>query len=321
MTAQEYIQNKLDKLKTPEIRTGVDASDLGRAILSKVLSKKFRKNKADDIVMDLSKKAIRHAIENKKPVKFGVLFGGNKLWRFEEAPEVDWAELFCLIYLSRYMKTIASVYEYGAELEFYSQDVSVERLNNVSKEDTEKYHKSFQNLLNWFKQYVPDGVSISYKRQLDEYSSQNEYDKEIEEAKEAYLRKNNEKLPVLTEAQKLATELNVKLRPKQDKDPRWREKVEWEHQAIFMTKTLKPYLTDETIIPICPTPFEGCIATGSTKYSIAKFWAGVGVLQKTDDNYKDLVLTPKQLDVAAFTWQDMDWGPEGKNFRKIRILS
>jgi len=62
--------------------------------------------------------------------------------------------------------------------------------------------------------------------------------------------------------------------------------------------------------------------TGSTKRSYAKFWAGVGVLEKDGNSYAELVLTPKQLETAKFKWEDIDI-PElkGKNFKKIRILS
>ncbi len=320
MTAQEYLQSKLDGLKQPEALQAVSSDELEQVILAKLLSKKFRKNKADDAAIALCKKAIHYAVENKKPVKVGLLFGGNKLWRFDEAPEVDWAELLNLIYFARWMKTIASVYEYGAEFEYYSQDVSVERLNNVPRSETDQYSKTFRELLDWFKQYLPERVTFSYKRQAEEYSDISEYDREIEEAKTKILTENGNKLPDLSEAQRLATELNVKLKAGQAEDPQWREKVELEHQAIFSTKTLTPYLMDETIIPTCPTPFEGLIATGSTKHSIAKFWAGVGALQPNTDSFKDLILTPKQLENSDFEWQEVDLGISSKNFKKIRIL-
>jgi len=320
MKAQDFIVSRLEKLKQAEQLLDVEPSKLEEVILSRVLSKKFRKLKADDATIGVCKKAIHYAVENKVPVRLNSLFGGNKLWRFDEAPEPDWAELFNLIYSARWMKYIASVYKYGAEFEYYSQDVSVERLNNVSHEEADQYSKVFRELLKWLEQYLPDRVIINYKRQADNYSDLSEYEKEIEEAKSRMLSKNKGKLPKLSKAQKLATELNVRLKPGQDSDPEWREKVELEHQAIFETKTLAPYLVDETMIPTCPTYYEGLIVTGSTKYSIAKFWAGVGALQPSGDSFKDLVLTPKQLKAAKSKWQDVDLGISGKNFTKIRII-
>lgn len=320
MTAQEYLQNKLEELKRPEPLQAIKTDELEQLILAKVLSKKFRKNKADDTAIKLCEKAIHYAIKNKKPVKIGLLFGGYKLWRFDEAPEVDWAELLNLIYFTRWMKTIASVYEYGVKFEYYSQDVSIERLNNIPRSETDRYSETFRELLDWFKQYLPERVTFNYRRQAEEYSDINEYDTEIEKAKAKMFADNGNKLPNLSETQKLATELNVRPRSDQTNDPQWREKVELEHQAIFTTETLTPYLIDETIIPTCSTPFEGMIVTGSTKHSIAKFWAGVGALQPSDDGFKDLVLTPKQLEDSNFEWQKIDLGINGKNFDKIRVL-
>ena len=120
---------------------------------------------------------------------------------------------------------------------------------------------------------------------------------------------------------KAATELNVKLKPAQSDDPLWREKVELEHQAIFKTKTLRVYCDSPDIIWTCPTFYPDCVVTGSTKRSMAKFWAAVGVLQEEKEEYAELVLTPKQLGSAIFNWEEIEIkGLEGRNFKKIRIL-
>ena len=99
------------------------------------------------------------------------------------------------------------------------------------------------------------------------------------------------------------------------------EKVELEHQAIFRTKTLQPYLNDESIIRVSAMPFSGYIAVGSTKHSIAKFWASAGVLEKRGDSFIDKAITPKQLADATYDWQNIDLGIKGKNFGKIRIIN
>ena len=169
MTAQDYIQTKLKELKETELLQVVEHGKLEETILSKIMSKKFRKVKADEDAIKACKTAISYAVKNKKPVKVGTLFGGNKLWRLDEAPEVEWGELFNLIYIARWMKTVASVYEYGAEFEYYSQDVSIESLNNVPRSETDLYSKTFRELIAWFEQYLPDRVSFGYRRQAEDY--------------------------------------------------------------------------------------------------------------------------------------------------------
>jgi len=321
MTAQEYLTTTLKKLADPAPLEALGGTSLEDTIFAKVMSKKFRKTKADEATVSAVKSAIRHAIEHREPVTFSLLFGGNKLWRFEEAPEIDWAELFALVYYLRWMKSVAGVYEHGALLDFYSQDISIESLNNVPRAETDQYQKTFQAMLEWIKPYLPERVQVRYRRHADEYSDLRDYATDIEAAKKLVLADNNGQLPQLDEAQKTATELNVRLRPGQADDPQWREKVELEHQAIFRTKTLLPYLTDTTLIPISPTPFPGLVAVGSTKRSMAKFWAGVGALERSDDGFNALVLTPKQLQDARFTWEDVHLdGLQGKNFSRIRVL-
>jgi len=321
MTAQEYILSTLKALAEPVLIQDIDKIPLEDAIFAKVMSKKFRKTKADDDAIKITKTAIKYAVENKKPVKVGVLFGGNKLWRFEEAPEIDWAELFSLEYYIQWMKSIASVYEYGANFEYYSQNISIESLNGVPRSETDRYTDTFKAMLEWIKPYIPENITITYCLHADEYSDVSEYYAELEEGKKVILANGNGHLPELDDIQKASTELNVKLKPGQDDDPLWREKVELEHQAIFETKSLIPYLTDSTIIPTCPGAFPGLINPGSTKHSIAKFWAGVGALKKSGDDYHRMVLTPKQLESIEFDWQKVNIaGLSGKNFKRIRII-
>jgi hypothetical protein len=321
MTAQDYILSELQKLAEPMPIDDIGSTPIEEAIFAKVMSKKFRKLKADDTAISITKGAIKYAVAHSKPVKVGLLFGGNKLWRFEEAPQIDWAEFFSLIYYLRWMKSIARVYAPGAHFDYYSQDVSVESLNNVPRSETDQYSETFKLMLEWIRPYMPEKVQVTYRRHADEYTDVSEYYAELEEAKKVVLAKNNGKLPELDDAQKAATELNVKLLPGQDDDPLWREKVELQHQAIFETESLLPYLTDPAIIPTCPTLYPELIATGSTKKSYAKFWAAVGVLEKSDAGFNELVLTPNQLASANFEWQDVNLeGLAGKNFKRIRVL-
>lgn len=292
-------------------------------IFAKVMSKKFRKLKANERSVQITKRAINFAIKNNKPVTVSFLFGGNKLWRLDESPEVDWAELFSLIYFLRWMKSIASVYPPGARLDYYGQSLNVEMMNNISSDETAKYRESFENMMEWVKPYIPDKVSVTYRDYADEFDNHDDFIHELDAAKQNTLKTNNGKLPVLSEAQKAATELNVRLLPGQDKDRLWREKIELIHQSIESTDTFKrQYFADHGLILACPTIYNGWIAVGSTKRSYAKFWVGAGVLERNGNSFSELVLTPKQLENSKFDWEDIDLnGLKGKNFSKVRILS
>lgn len=299
----------------------IEQDKLEDAIFSKVMSKKFRKLKAADKAIAGSKQAIHLAVQKNEPIRIMQMFGGNKLWRFEEAPEIDWAELFSFTYFMQWSKLISSVYKPGVLYEYFSQDISVESLNNVPRVETDKYSQTFREMLDWVKPYIPSNIQVKYVRHYELFSDPKDYYKELEVAKENLLKNNNGKFPMLTPEMKAATELNVKLMPGQDDDPEWREKVELQHQAIFATKTLREYTDNPNILWTCPTYFEDSIVTGSTKSSYAKFWAGVGALQPKSEAFNEIVLTPKQLQEAKFEWEDISIpNLKGKNFSKIRIL-
>lgn len=322
MKAQDYIISTLEALKEPVVFESVDKDKLEEAIYAKAMSKKFRKLKAAEKAVIGTENAIKIAVTNNQPIRIMQMFGGNKLWRFEEAPEIDWAELFSLIYFMQWSKHIASVYEPGVLYEYFSQDISVESLNNIPRSETDRYSQSFRDMLKWIKPYLPNNVQIKYVRHYDLFNDPKDYNAELEVAKKQILKDSHGKLPTLTPAMKAATELNVKLKPNQDKDPKWREYVELQHQAIFATKTLREYTDNPDILWTCPTFFEDSIVTGSTKSSYAKFWAGVGALRPKGDSYDEIILTPKQLEHTKYTWESTSiQGLTGKNFSKIRILN
>ncbi len=321
MTAQEYITSTIEALSNPIIREEIGGTPLGDAIYAKIMSKKFRKLKAGEDAIRITKNAIKLSVKENKPLTIFEMFGGNKLWRFDEAPEIDWAELFSLTYFVQWLRLIARVYEPGIEFIYFSQDISVESLNNIPRNETNRYSQTFRELLQWIKPYLPSNIKITYQRHFELFKNPNDYLLELEEAKKIVLKENSDQLPQLTAAMKAATELNVKLKPGQDKDPLWREKVELQHQAIYKTKTLQNFLNNPYNIWTCPTYYSDSVVTGSTKHSIAKFWAAVGVLQPIKDSFIELVLTPKQLHSAAFDWEKVHIiGLDLKNFQSVRIL-
>jgi hypothetical protein len=325
MTTQEYIESRIKNLKTVPDALLDSKLSTEEQIRAKLMSKKFRKLKATLACESGVERAIKNAVKNNEPLVISFLFGGNKLWRLDEAPEIDWAELFSLFYYVDWLKTVTAVHMPGVVLDYYSQDISVETMNNVPRSETDKYSEGFRKMIEWVSPYLPAGVTVTYRRHFEEFKNPDDYYQELELGKQEILKENNGQLPKLSDEMGAATELNVKLKPDQDKDPEWREKVELEHQAIFRTKTLSDkYLNDQSIVFACPTNYEGAveIITGSTKRSYAKFWAAAGALEATGDTFHELVLTPKQLQAAKFEWQDISIeGLEGKNFIKIRIIS
>lgn len=322
MTAQEYIESQISSLNSPMEHIDNSPQRLEDVIYARVMSKKFRKLKPGQECVELTKKAIELCVAEQKPITIFEMFGGNKLWRLEEAPDIDWAELFSMVYFAKWMRYIASVYEPGVEFVYFSQDISVERLNNVSRSETDVYSAQMRQLIDWLQPQMPANTHFTYQRHFELFDDPSRYDAEIEEAKKIVMAANNGELPSLTERMKATTELNVRLKPGQANDSHWREKVELEHQAIFKTKTLQEPMSNPYKIWTCPTYYPDSVVTGSTKKSLAKFWAGVGVLERKNDGFAEIVLTPKQLAVAEYTWEPVNIpGLPGKNFQRVRVLN
>jgi len=321
MTAQEYITTELEKLKQPITNVDLGDTPLEEAILARVLSKKFRKLKVDQDTIDFCKESIKIALSENSQLSIGCVHGGTKLWRFDEYPEVDWSELFNMIYYAKWMRYIAEVYKPGVVLEYFSMDIVQLRLNNLPRSETDQYTQSFEKIIEWMKQYLPNNIRFTHRRYGDTYKDLSEYDDELEVAMKTVSDELGGKLPVLTPEQRYMTELNVRITPEQEKDPEWREKNELMHQAVERTKAMDDYVNDKRFIPVCPTPWPGVIATGSTKKSFAKFWYAVGALEHSDGSYSQVVLTPKQLKASAFDWEDAKFvGISGKNFSRIRVI-
>lgn len=322
MNPQEYILKNLDELRAPVVAKTIPDADLESAVYGKVMSKKFRKLSADAQAADVTRQAVRRAIQDNAPLKMNLIFGGNKLWRFDEAPEIDWAELFTCMYMAQWMRSIASVYAPGVYLEFYSEDVVLEAMNNQPKSETDRYSESFKAMLSWFSMYLPENVGFGYKRYGDEYDDYPAFLADLEVAKAKVLEELGGKLPELDEKKISKIDLNVQPQPGQTDDPLWREKVELTHLSIERTPVMERYINDPSWVPVCPANFPGCVVTGSTKNSLAKFWVAVGALMPADEAYMEVVLTPKQLAKAEYEWQDVDLnGLQGRNFRRIRVLA
>src|SRR5688572_22417890 len=103
MTAQEYILSKLNELRQPlDLPKPQNENEMVDAIYKLVTSKKFRKYSLTEEYAAHIKDSIKENVQNGKPINLTFLGGSYKLWRLDEAPESDWAELFAHMYYTRW---------------------------------------------------------------------------------------------------------------------------------------------------------------------------------------------------------------------------
>lgn len=295
--------------------------ELSAFIFKTIMSKKFRKFSVTPEYADYIKESINNSVEKNLPIKFSFPFGGYKLWRLEETPETDWAELFTLMYYAKWLKPITDAYEPGIIFDFASDDMIVEKMNNIPKKDTEQYRESFNGLIKFLEKYIPVNLKFIFTP-ISSFYAPSEFEKDLED-KIAKKREEFGGLPVLDDKKRKMVELNVRLSPGQDADPLWREKIELLHQAYYTIDKRRPYNRAKDKILVFPYTLKDgrCIAVGTTKTSVAKFWVGVGVLKKIENSYIEYILSPSQLSKSKLEKENISIeGLDGKNFKSIKIL-
>ena len=325
MTLQDYIQSSLDQLKVPaDVPRPNTQAELADSIFKLLTTKKFRKYALSEEYAKHVKDSINASIAANEPIKI-VFFGGcYKLWRLDEAPEADWAELFAYMYFTRWVKPVCAIYKPGVWFDFLLDDYIVTRLNNIPEDDVQAYRASRDNVLNFIKPYQPSNLNMTHTSEGGLFTSRKEYEDSLERAIKQRADSLPGGLPELNESEAASVTLNTHATPAQLADPKWREKVELLHSAYYLARNETGYYAPETHKIISFTqPFAPGkpLAVGSTKDTIAKYWAGVGVLKPQDGSFRQMVLSPSQLENANFEYQPMIiQGLHGKNFSKIRIL-
>ncbi|MEI7498034.1 MAG: hypothetical protein WCK11_01995 [Candidatus Falkowbacteria bacterium] len=320
MNFKEYILRDLNSLKLRAENKNIDTDRVADLIYKLLMSKKFRKYSVEPSYQQHILKVIKDSVANNEPIKLTLVFGGYKLWRLEEAPQVDWAELFSLIYYAKWLKPIAEIYKPGVWFDFYSDDVILERMNNIPISDTETYIQSFKQLLGFFENYLPENLKLTLSRVGDQYSSRDEFNQELDQLIQK-LEKEVCSVP-LTSKQITAVDLNVKLSPGQDDNADWREKVNLMHEAYSKVSKRRPYYRNDQKIFIITRPIKDALAVGTTKRSVVKFWIGAGVAHKEDDDYSAYIYSPKQLEANNFARENVEIdGLAGQNFKSVRIMS
>lgn len=326
MTPQEYLQSKLDELKQPAVlEKQIETDELMAQIFKFMMSKKFRKYSANDDLIAYIHNAIKINVEKNEPINFTFLHGAYKLWRLEESPEADWAELFSLIYYSNWVKPICEIYEPGVVFDFFVDDLIVPKLDNVALSDIETYITSYQKVIDFLKAYQPSNLKMTITRVGDQFDSPEAFNASLAANLKKLTADTPGGLPVLTETQKAMVELNTKVTDEQLKDPNWQAKVYHLHNAYMGTKAEPGYhkgRPEKILVFTQPLPSGTTISVGTTKDSVMKFWVGAGTLKPKADSYRQIIMSPKQLESADFSWHDVHLaGLDGKNFHKIRVVN
>jgi len=304
MTIQEFIEYRISNPQTYELNEDelkcLKVCGAKELLLRRLTSSKFRKTSLDDSAKQQIKSAIDICINNGSPIKLTYPFGGYKSWRTVGFPNADMAELMTLSYVIRYAKYLSVVYSPGVIVQFTSDDVIIEKIDNYRKDDLDAYSSSFLSLIELFKDNLPSNVKVEYRRVVPDLYNVDEYSVDLEAAVESY------KLNADPEAEHdySGFEFNFLMNGSQDYTGYTEEQME----SVY--KELTPYSVAYLSIPkrrafnrgedkivIFSQKITNAIDIGSTSSSKAKFWAGTGVLEIDGDRIVDRIVSPKQFEL------------------------
>jgi hypothetical protein len=309
MKPLDYIKSELEHCAeyslTPEDQALFDKQGVEAFIYAKLTSKKFRKWAVDESSELQAKRAIHVAVSQGKPLQFRYPFGGYKLWRMPSYPEVDWAEFFAIAYYCKYLAPVAAAYTPGIEFLFASDDLIIERMDNIPAADTDAYFASFKKLTSEFQKRFPANFKMDIVRIADLYDNKEAMEQElaanVEKVKQAYATTVDE-----ARKQKMYTtsELNVHLDGAKDltklSDAEKRAVIEMGpvyHDAYCGLSKRREFNRGEDKIVIFTTVIPNAIAIGTTKASVTKYWTGFGILEQTNGSFRPRILSPTQLEV------------------------
>lgn len=246
------------------------------------------------------RRAIDLCSEKNRPLNFVFEFGGYKLWRLPSAPYADLAEEFMLRHYINYLKPIAEAYEPGVNLYFASDDCVVERMNNIKADAMEKYASSFVESIKKVSFLLPQNMTVSYVRLAELYQTRDVFEAELASAFSEQMEKYNDWTPEKKERMAKRAALNfctsgplaaTDLSGISDEEyqQRLREGAVY-HDAFEDCEQRKKFVVGEDRILLFCTPIPEAVAIGTTKYSVTKFWTGVGI----QEDGKEKVLSPSQ---------------------------
>lgn len=314
MTAKEYIEQRLKGIKDEKVKQEGNLADF---IFSRIMSKKFRKYSVNPKANEMVREAIELNIKNNEPIKIAIPFGSYKLWRLEESPEPDWAELFAMIYYSYWLKPITDVYKPGVWFDFCGDDAILELMNNIPEEDTERYKKTFRGIIDFIQPYLPENFKFTFSPVGERYSSKEEFLVDLNEK----VKELEQKGEILLDDRTIEM-MKFNVKPKEGEEINL-QKNKILHDAYMGVSKRRAHHKRPDKIIICCTPFgdRTSIPLGTTKTSVVKFQTGAGVLKKEEDGFIEYIYSPSQLEITKATFEPISIsGLSGKNFGKIRVI-
>ena len=306
MNIDEHLNDQITKYNAYVIsdddQKQIDVN-LPQFIINKLTLKKFRKHSVDPSTFQAMLDTIKLCIENDHPIKITIFFGGYKHFWNPSAPQIDWAEVFSLRFLTDWLAPVCASYKHGVVLEFLSEDWILNRMDNYSVESLDEYSKSFTNILDKVKSGLPSNFVINYKRLGDLFDKQKMLDRIYEMVPAGYDRWNK-----LSDDEK-AVELNRSRRSVILNDGEGEDRLIESRMielAYYDVEALPDFVgsiyDDKENIFVAFTfglsndNIGNWLVLGSTYASVVDYWVGRGILQVSNGKFTNRIVSNHQYE-------------------------
>jgi len=195
---EEYLRLELQKLS--QIENNTPPQNTEQEIYRLLKTRRFRKYFASESLLEQIQAAIIYKVGKNEPINITILQGCYKLWRLKEAPGPDWAELFALMYYAEWVKPILSFYKPGVIIDFYVDDLIMERISNYERDEILFYQNSFLSVMDFVMTYCPENLRFKLTTVIGiVYFWQGKHDTALEWAEKSldYMQKSNRKLNIM----------------------------------------------------------------------------------------------------------------------------
>lgn len=281
-------------------------------IADKLFRKKFRRRELVDKTRQAIQKKVELSLTDNRPLHFVVPFGGYKHFWNPSHPEPDWAELFNFKYLTEYVSPVLAVYEPGVVIEYMSEDLILNRMNNYPQSSLDKYSEIFRQIQSWYSQYIPKNLKFDFFR-VRERCDENiiiqavekllperriAFDKLSPDEKAQELRRSYRS--VFWNGDKDLTTLNEKERENRVIESRLVELAYYDTEA--QPEFMGDYLGEDNHICICFSfgtthdndSFQD-LTLGSTYGSVVDHWIGTGILVNDNEKFSPRIISRNQF--------------------------
>lgn len=312
----KYLKVKLDNLFNVELNAKevkqLELNQLSDFIYNRITSRKFRQNIPSKATLEDVKTKINLSIKENRPLHFLFLYGGYKNHRVTpHHPNIDWAEVFHLMYIAKLFAPVLKAYKPGVIYDLSSEDVAVTVNNNFTQAEVNAYSNSFNALISHFKkEYFPDNFDVKITRMRDRVNTDLLFyrvGKRVEEKINELNKLDKESLDKMIHR----TLYNIKLDGYQDYTKYSKDKLNevaleslainhlyMEEDGEFSTD----YFTGDNHIPMIGSYCEpeensdGWITINSCARSKNAFWTSRGIVTKANANYEPSIISAKSFE-------------------------